>query len=105
MKVSPFVEPLHRERIATPTVPEHTVAESNTKPVGIVPTHLGGNGGDTGRTFTLKNLEAPRKFSGKGELTMATWLIEMSYWIRLSKVPKADLCDVVATRMSSGELT
>ena len=33
------------------------------------------------------------------------WLTEMSYWIRLSKVPENDLWDVVATRITRGVLT
>ena len=59
-------------------------------------------GGDSARPFTLKNLEAPRKFSGIKHPVATTWLPKMSHWIHLSKVLEDDLWDVVAIRMSGG---
>ena len=87
-----------------PTVPLETIVESSAKPTGTVPTATVG-GGDSGRPFTLKNLEAPRKFSGIKHPAATTWLTEMSHWIPLSKVPEDGLWDVVVTRMSRGALT
>ena len=100
----PLEEPVYRERTVTPAVPLETVAESSARPVGAVPTATV-SGGDSARPFTLKNLEEPGKFSGIKHPAATTWLTEMSRWIRLSKVPEADLWDVVATRMSGGALT
>ena len=101
---APPASVVHRERTFTPAMPWETTAESNTRLAGQeLATSI--NGGDPRRPFTLKNLEAPRKFFGKGTPAVMTWLIEMSYWIRLSKVPDSDLWDVVTTRMSSGALT
>ena len=79
------------------------MAESNTRPARIEPTVLV-SFGDPTRPFTLKKLEAHRKFFGKGIPTATTWLTEMSHWICLSKVPKSDMWDVVATRMIGGAL-
>lgn len=104
VKVPP-TEPLYRARTVTPAVPIETMAESSTRPAGTVPQVTAGSSGEVGRPFTLKNLEAPGKFSGKGQPAATTWLTEMSHWIRLSKVPDADLWDVVATRMTGGALT
>ena len=104
VRAPPPEEPVYRERTVTPAVPLETVAESSARPVITVPTTTVG-GGDSGRPFTLKNLEAPGKFSGIKHPAVTTWLTEMSHWIRLSKVPEVDLWDVVATRMSRGVLT
>ena len=95
---------MHRERTFTPAIPLETTAESNTRLVGHEPT-TSVSGGDPGRPFTLKNLEGPGKFSGKGTPVAMTRLTEMSHEIRLSKVPNSDRWDVVATRMSGGALT
>ena len=85
-------------------VPLEIVAESSARLVVTVPmTTVGGR--DSGRPFTLKNLEAPRKFSGLKHPATRMWLTEMLCWIHLSKVPEDDLRDVVATRMSGGALT
>lgn len=65
IKVPPFVEPIHRERTATLVVPQYTVVESSARSMGTIPTYLGGNGGDTRRPFTLKNLEALGNFLGR----------------------------------------
>ena len=44
-------------------MPLETTVESTTKPAGTMPMATMG-GGDSGRPFMLKNLEAPAKFSG-----------------------------------------
>ena len=88
-------EPIYQERTVTPAVPLETAAESSARPAITVPTTTAG--GDSGRPFTLKNLEAPGKFSGIKHPVVTTWLTEMSCWIRLSKVPEADLWDVSCT--------
>ena len=80
-------------------MPLEIVAESRARPIVTVPTATVG-GGDSGRPFTLKNLEAPGNFSGIKHLAMTTWLTQMLCWICLSKVPEDNLWDVVATRMS-----
>ena len=79
-------------------------AKSSAKPTVTVPMATMGRG-DSSQPFTLKNLEAPRKFSGIKHPAATTWLTEMSHWIPLSKVPEDGLWDVVATRMSGGALT
>lgn len=71
-KVPPFAKPIHHERLATPAVPQYNVAESSARPVGTVPTHMGSSGGNNGRPFTPQNLEAPGKFSYKGQPTTTT---------------------------------
>ena len=79
--------------------------KSSARPAVTIPTTTVG-GGDSRRPFTLKNLEAPKNFSGIKYPAATTWLTEMSHWIRLSKVPEDDLWDVVvATRMSMSALT
>ena len=104
VRAPPPKEPIYRERAIALAVPLETAAESSARPAIIVPTTTMG-GGDSGRPFTLKNLEAPGKFSGIKHPAATTWLTEMLCWICLSKVPEADLWDVVATRMSRGALT
>ena len=79
-------------------MPLETAAESSAKPAITIPMAAVG-GGDSSRPFTLKNLEAPGKLSGIKHPATTTWLTEMSHWIRLTKVPKDDLWDVVATQM------
>ena len=79
-------------------MPLETAAESSTKPAITVPMATVG-GGDSSRSLMLKNLEAPGKFSWIKHPAATTWLIEMSHQICLSKVPKDDLWDVVATQM------
>ena len=79
-------------------------AESSARPVVTVPMATMG-GGDSGRLFTLKNIEAPGNFSGIKHPVATTWLTKMSCWICLSKALEDDLWDVVATRMSWGALT
>ena len=101
---APLASIVHRERIFTHAMPLETTAESNTRLAGQEPT-TSGSCGDPGRPFTLKNLEIPGNFSGKGTPMATTWLTEMSRWIHLSKVPNNDLWAVVATRMSGGALT
>ena len=85
-------------------MPLETIAESSMRPAVTIPMATVGGGGSD-QPFTLKNLEAPGKFSGIKHQATTTWLIEMSCWIHLSKVPKDNLWDVVATRMSGGALT
>ena len=104
VRAPPLEEPIYRERTVTPVMPLETAAESSARPAVKVPTATVG-GGDSGRPFTLKNLEAPEKFSGIKHPTVTTWLTEMLHWIRLSMVPEDDLWDVVATQMSGGALT
>lgn len=104
MRIPP-IEPLHKERTFTPTLPIETMAKSSTKPTETIPQVTMGSGGDSERLFTLKSLEAPRKFFGKGQPDVSTQLIEMTCWAWLSKVPKSDLWDVVATCMIGGVLT
>ena len=79
-------------------------AESSARVASMGPTTIV-VGGDSARHFTLKNLEAPRKFSGIKQPDATTWLTEMSHWIHLSKVPECFLWDVVDTRMIGGALT
>ena len=79
-------------------------AESSARPVGTDLAATVGGGGSA-RPFTLKNLEALGKFSGIKQPAATMWLIQMSHWIRLSKVLESDLWDVVATRMTWGVLT
>ena len=67
-----------------------TEVESSARPAITILTATVG-GGDSGRPFTLKNLEAPGKFSWIKHPVVATRLTEMSRWIRLSKVPEDDL--------------
>ena len=62
-------------------------------------------GGGSERPFTIKNLEAPSKFSGIKHPITTTWLTEISCWIHLSKVPEIDQWDVLATHMIGGALT
>ena len=50
-------------RTVTLVVPLETAAKSSARPAITVPTAIVG-GGDSGGPFMLKNLEAPRKFSG-----------------------------------------
>ena len=76
-------------------MPLETTAKSNARPSGIVPMATMG-GGHSARPFTLKNLEAPGRFSGIKHPIVTTWLTEMSHWIRLSKVPEDGFWDVVA---------
>ena len=104
VRAPPPEEPIYHKRTVTPIVPLETTAESSAKPAITVPTPTVG-GGDSGRPFTLKNLEALGKFSGIKHPIATTWLTKMSHWIHLSKVPEADLWDLVATRMSRGVLT
>ena len=104
IRAPPLAEPIYQERTVTPVVPLETAAKSSARPAITVPMTTVG-GGDSGHPFTLKNLEAPGNFSGIKHPTATTWLTEMLCWIRLSKVPKTDLWDVVATRMSGGALT
>ena len=79
-------------------------ATSETRPTGTIPIAIVG-GRDSNRPFTLKNLEAPRNFSGIKHPAATTWLTKMSCRIRLSKIPESDLWDVVATQMFGGALT
>ena len=102
VRAPPLEEPVHWEKTIIPTVPLEIVAES--RPAYTIPTATVG-GGDPARPSTLKNLEAPGKCSGIKHPAVTPWLTEMLYWIRLSKVPKDDLWDVVATRMARGALT
>ena len=104
VRAPPPEEPIYRERTVTLVVPLVIAIESNTGPAVIVPTTTVG-GGDSGRPFTLKNLDAPGKFFGMKHPTMTTWLTEMSCWICLSEVPEDDLWDVVTTQMLGGALT
>ena len=99
VRAPPPEEPIYQERTVTPVVPLETVAESSTKPTITVPTTIVG-GGHSGHLFTLKSLEAPGNFSGIKHPAATTWLIEMSHWIRLSKVLEDGLWDVVATWVS-----
>ena len=85
-------------------MPLEIAAESSARPTVTVPMTTVGGGG-SGRPFTLKNLEAPGKFSGIKHPAATTWLTEMLHWICLSKVLEDDLWDVVATWMSGGALT
>ena len=48
-------------------MPLETTAEKNARLVGQEPA-TSVSSGDPGRPFTLKNLKAPRKFSGKGTI-------------------------------------
>ena len=63
VRAPPPVEPIYRERTITLVVPVETATESSTRPAVTIPMATVG-GGDSGRHFTLKNLEAPGKFSG-----------------------------------------
>ena len=103
MQAPPLAKPIHRERTITPIVPLDTVAKSNTRPTSMVPMAIVG-GGDLGRSFTPKNLEAPGKFFGLKHPVATPWLTKMSYWICLSKVLEDDLWDVVATCMTGVHL-
>ena len=85
-------------------MPLEIAAKTNARLAVIVPMATMG-GGDSDRPFTLKNLEAPRKFSGIKHPTVTSWLTEISRWIRLSKVLEDDLWDVVATHVIGGALT
>ena len=85
-------------------MPLETAAKSSAKPAITIPTTTV-DGGDSRRPFTLKDIEAPGTFSGIKHPAATTWLIDMSHWIRLSKVLEDDLWDVVASRMSRGALT
>ena len=78
VRAPPPEEPIYRERTITPAVPLETVAESRAKLAVTVPTITVG-GGDSGCPFTLKNLEAPGKFSGIKHLVVTTWLTKMSH--------------------------
>ena len=62
MRAPPPAKPIHRERITTIAVPLEIAVESSSKLAGTCPMATIG-GGDLARPFTLKNLEAPRKFS------------------------------------------
>ena len=77
VRASPLAKPIYRERTVTPVVLLDTVAQSNARPAVTVPTATMG-GGDSGRPFTLKNLEAPRKFDGIKHPAVTTWLTKMS---------------------------
>ena len=77
VRAPPPKEPVYRERIVTPAVPLETAAESSARPAITVPTTTVG-GGDSGRPFTLKNLEAPGKFSRIKHPAATTLLTEMS---------------------------
>ena len=85
-------------------MPLEIAAESSAKPVSAVPMATM-SGGDSTRPSMLKNLEAPRMFFGIKHLAVTTWLTEMLHWNCLSKVPKSDLWDVMATQITSGPLT
>ena len=85
-------------------MPLDTVAESSARPACMVPTATMG-GGDSGRPFMLKSLEAPGKFSGLKHIVATTWVTDMSCWICLSKVRDDYLWDVVATHMIGGTRT
>ena len=89
VRAPPLEEPIHPQRTVTQVMPLETAAKSSTRPTGTVGMATMG-GGDSARPFTLKNLEAPGKFSGIKHPTATTWLTEMSCWICLSKVPKSD---------------
>ena len=95
---------VHWERTATLVVSLEIASESNVRPASTMLMAIVG-GGDSGRPFTFRNLEALGKFSGIKRPAVTAWLTEMSHWIRQSKVPKNDLWDVVATRMSGVALT
>ena len=56
-------EPVHQERTVTLAVPLEIAAESRARLAGTVLRATMG-GGDSARPFTLKNLEAARKFLG-----------------------------------------
>ena len=58
-------------------MPLEIVAKSSARPAGTIPTATVGGGGSS-RPFTLKNLEAPGKFSGIKHPVVTTWLTEMS---------------------------
>ena len=62
---TPLASVVHQERTFTPAMPLETTVESNTRLVGQEPA-TSVSGGDPGRPFTLKNVEAPGKFFGKG---------------------------------------
>ena len=59
----PLEEPIHWERTITPAVPLEIATKSSARPVRTAPMAIVG-GGSSARPFTLKNLEAPSKFSG-----------------------------------------
>ena len=63
VRAPPPEEPVYRERTVTPALPLETAAESSARPAITIPTTTVGGGGSW-RPFTLKNLEAPEKFSG-----------------------------------------
>ena len=85
VRAPPPEEPIYRERTVTPAVPLETAAKSSARPaITVSATTVGG--GDSGRPFTLQNLEAPGKFSGIKHPAVITWLTEMSRWMHLSKV-------------------
>ena len=85
-------------------MPLETIAERSTR-LASQELAISINGCDPRRPFTLKNLDVPGKFSGKGAPVATPWLAKMSYWIHLSKVLDSDLWDVLATRMSGEALT
>ena len=73
---------IHRERVVKPIVPMDTIVESSARLASTKPAILV-SGDDPTRSFTLKNSETLREFSGEGTLVLATWLIEISQYIGL----------------------
>lgn len=76
---APPTKLIHPKRTITHAVLIETIGESNYNPLGTIPPHTTQSSGDSTRPFTLKNLEAPWKFAGKGQPTATTWLTEMSH--------------------------
>ena len=78
VRAPPPPKPKHQERMVTPIVSWKTIAESSAGPDGTIPMARVGDG-NSSRPFTLKNLEAPGKFSSEGASAATTWSIEMSH--------------------------
>ena len=68
---------VHWERTVTLAVLVGATGESSARPIGTEPV-MPVSGSDPSRPFILNNLEAHRKFFGKGTPMITTWLPEMS---------------------------
>lgn len=79
MRAPSLAKPIHYERTVTPIVVTKIVGKSSARPIGTIVVQTISSGGGSGRPFTLKNPEAPRKFSRKGQLVVTTWLTKISF--------------------------